>query len=182
MAFSPSTPISSPSGASSCKPSSQVFHRGTALPPFSVITAMAASSSMDWIPPSDSSTAAEMAPAILVMVRPWSASPKRESISVSSCSADTTEMQACFSRLANSRLFIVSPPSILAQCRHPRSRPLCFAIFKSYHAWLRRSTFHVTFSTFDRFSLLPLCKRRKNKLSLEVFSSKESYIRYFSFQ
>ena len=43
----------SPSGASSCKPSSQVFHRGTALPPLRVITAMAASSSMAWMPPSD---------------------------------------------------------------------------------------------------------------------------------
>ncbi len=57
MAWSPAASMSSPSGAASCMPSSQVFHRGTALPPLRTMTAMAASSSMDWMPPSASSTA-----------------------------------------------------------------------------------------------------------------------------
>ena len=51
-------------------PSSQVFQRGTALPPLRAITAMAASSSMVWMPPSDAATAWAMAFATLVMVRP----------------------------------------------------------------------------------------------------------------
>lgn len=68
--------------------------------------AMAASSSMVWMPPSEASTAAEMAFAILVIVSPWSASPNFESISVSSCSAAITDAQACCSRSANSCVVI----------------------------------------------------------------------------
>ena len=64
------TQISSPSGASSCIPSSHAFQRGTALPPFNTITAMAASSSISLMPPSDPFTAESMAPAIFFMVRP----------------------------------------------------------------------------------------------------------------
>ena len=70
IVLSPATSISPPSGASSCMPSSQVFQRGTALPPLRAITAMAASSSMAWMPPSDAATAWAMAFATLVMVRP----------------------------------------------------------------------------------------------------------------
>ena len=110
MAWSPATSISSPSGAASCMPSSQVFHRGTALPPLRTMTAMAASSSMDWMPPSDSSTAWEMAPAILVMVSPWSASPNLESIWVRVSSAAVTQAQACWSRAASSVFFTATYP------------------------------------------------------------------------
>ena len=68
------------------------------------MTAMAASSSMDCMPSPDASTAADMAPAILLIVSPWSASPKRASMSLSSCSAAVTAAQAFMSLRANSSL------------------------------------------------------------------------------
>lgn len=48
-----------------------------------------------------------MAVAILHMVRPWSASPKRESISVSSPSAALTSAQALSKRDASSSFVIM---------------------------------------------------------------------------
>lgn len=82
-----------------------MFHSGTALPPFIIMTSIAASSSMPFMPPADGMEPA-MAWAIFVIVTPWSASPKWESISVSSSCAAVTAAQALRSLAASSSLFI----------------------------------------------------------------------------
>ena len=100
----------SASGAPSAMPSSQLFHSGTALPPFSPMTASAASVSIAFTSPAPLCTAFSIAVHILCIVSPWSASPKRESISVSSASALLTSAQAFSSRRASSSLVTVIAP------------------------------------------------------------------------
>ena len=119
MALNSSSLMSARSGAPSARPSKSVVQSGTALPPLMVITAMeTAFISPRMVPSSpESSTAFPRAFMIFSMVMPWSASPKRESMSVSSSLAAVTDAAPPSSMLFICRrvtvTFSTSPSGIL---------------------------------------------------------------------